>query len=186
MREEFLGTASAVYFWKKWTGRKRARRGSLSRATITETQRRSYRASVEFPVEYVIEGRDGARTAIANDLSAGGLRIVGDEDLPQDTVLQLRFTLPNDLISGVHVEKEIVTTGVDGPAKKKIMVPTDPFGEMTVRAKVIIAFLNLRRRAFAHGVQFIEIAERTQEEIQRFIHIWQLHVIRERAHLRGE
>jgi c-di-GMP-binding flagellar brake protein YcgR len=86
----------------------------------------------------------------------------------------------------VHVEKEIVQTTPRGKTKKKIMVPPEPFHEMTVRAKVVIAFFNLRRRKFAHGVQFVGIDERTQEEIQRFIHVWQIRQLRERAHWRGE
>ena len=155
------------------------------RATITETQRQSYRASFDFPVVYVVDGRAGTRTAIANDLSAGGLRLVGDEDFPIDTQLELRFTLPNELVNSVHVEKEIVVNGPGGKTKKKVMVPPEPFHQMAVSGKVVIAFFNLRRRRFAHGLQFVEIDERTQEEIQRFIHVWQLRQIRERAAMRG-
>ncbi len=65
------------------------------------------------------------------------------------------------------------------------MAPPEPFAEMRMRAKVVIAYFNVRRRKFAHGVQFTEVDERTQEEIQRFIHVWQLRVIRERAAMRG-
>jgi c-di-GMP-binding flagellar brake protein YcgR len=153
---------------------------------ITETQRASYRASVEFPVVYVVEGRAGARTATANDLSAGGLRILGDEDLADGTLVQLRFTLPEEMIHSVHVEKEIHVAGPHGRTKKKVMVPPDRFAEMSVRGRVMAPYLNVRRRKFAHGVQFVDIAEKTQEEIQRFIHVWQLKLIRERAHMRGE
>ena len=166
--------------------RKPAPRRPLVRATIAETQRQSYRASVEFPVVYAAEGRAGSRSALANDLSAGGLRLIGDEDFPNESVVELRFTLPNELIHSVQVEKEIIETTPRGKTKKKVMVPPEQFHEMLVRAKVVIAFLNLRRRKFAHGVQFIEIDERTQEEIQRFMHVWQLRQIRERAQKRGE
>ena len=179
-------SACSVFFWKKWTKRKPSPRKPLVRATITEQQRQSYRASVEFPVVYVAEGRAGSRNAVANDLSAGGLRLVGDEDFPNESMVELRFTLPNDMIHSVLVEKEIVETTARGKTKKKVMVPPEPFHEMLVRAKVVIAFLNVRRRKFAHGVQFVDIDERTQEEIQRFIHVWQIRLIRERAQLRGE
>lgn len=175
-----------MFFWQKWTGRKPVKRRPPVRATITETQRQSYRASVEFPVVYVVQGRDGSRTAVANDLSAGGLRLIGDEDLPNESVVELRFTLPNELIQSVHVEKEVFTTTPRGKTKKKVMVPPDPFRQMSVHAKSVIAFLNVRRRKFAHGVQFVDIDERTQEEIQRFIHVWQIRQLRERAHSRGE
>lgn len=175
-----------MFFWKKWTKRKAPPRKPLVRAHITEQQRQSYRASVEFPVVYTADGRTGTRTAVANDLSAGGLRLVGDEDFPDETMIELRFTLPNDMIHSVQVEKEIVETTARGKTKKKVMVPPEMFHEMVIRAKVVIAFLNVRRRKFAHGVQFVDIDERTQEEIQRFIHVWQIRLIRERAHMRGE
>jgi c-di-GMP-binding flagellar brake protein YcgR len=184
--EEFLESACSVFFWKKWMRRKPVKRRPLVRATITETQRQSYRASVEFPVVYAVAGRAGSRTARANDLSAGGLRLIGDEDLPNETVVELRFTLPNDLIQSVHVEKEIFQNSPHGKVKKKIMVPPDPFRPMEVHAKSVIAFFNLPRRKLAHGLQFVDIDERTQEEIQRFIHVWQIRQLRERAHSRGE
>jgi len=156
------------------------------RATITETQRASYRASVEFTVLYVVDGRAGTRGAVADGLSVNGLRVAGDEDLPEGTLLELRFTLPNDLIHSVHVEKDVPTVTPRGRETKKIMVPPEPFAEMRVRAKVLLAYFDVRRDTLSHSVQFVEIDERTQEEIQRFIHVWQLRVIRERAALRGE
>jgi c-di-GMP-binding flagellar brake protein YcgR len=170
-----------VFFWRKPKGPKRP-----VRATITEQQRRDFRASVEFPVLYVVAGRPGTRTAIANDLSAGGLRLVGDEDLADGALIDLCFTLPNDLIRGVQLEKEVVDLSRRGRMKKKIMVPPEPFREMSLRAKVVIAFLNVKRRKFAHGVQFVDIDERSKEEVQRFIHVWQIRLLRERAHMRGE
>lgn len=175
-----------MFFWKKRTKRKPMPGRPPVRATITETQRQSYRASFEFPVLYAADGRTGMRSALANDLSAGGLRLIGDEDFPDQSTIELRFTLPNELIKDVHVEKEIVQTTPRGKTKKKIMVPPEPFHEMTLRGKVVIAFFNTRRRRFAHGVQFVGIDERTQEEIQRFIHVWQIRQLRERAHWRGE
>jgi c-di-GMP-binding flagellar brake protein YcgR len=170
-----------VFFWKKAKAPKR-----LERATITERQRRDYRASVEFPVLYVVAGRPGTRTAIANDLSAGGLRLIGDEDLENGTTIDLRFTLPNELVRGVQLEKEVVEITARRRTKTKIMVPPEPFREMRLRAKVVIAFFNVKRRKFAHGVQFVDIDERSKEEVQRFIHVWQIRLLRERAHMRGE
>lgn len=175
-----------MFFWKKWTARKSARRKPLVRTRVSDEQRQAYRAPVEFPVVYVVEGRPGARTAIATDLSAASLRLIGDEDLGEETLVDLRFTLPNDLVHDVHVEKEIVETTARGRTQKKIMVPPEPFTEMTVRAKVVNASLRVRRRKLAHGLQFVDVIDQTTEEIQRFIHVWQIRQLRERAHLRGE
>lgn len=185
MSGEFLEFARSVFFWKAWTRRRQARK-PLVRATITERQRQTYRASVEFPVLYVVAGRPGARNALANDLSAGGLRIIGDEDFFDETTLQLRFTLPNELISSVTVEKEIVQTTPHGRTTRKIKVPPEPFREMSLNAKVVAAFWSLHRRRFSHGLRFVALDDETQEEIQRFIHVWQIRQLRERAHSRGE
>ncbi len=156
------------------------------RPKASDEQRQAYRAPVEFPVAYVVEGRAGARTAVATDLSAASLRLIGDEDLGEDTLIALRFTLPNHLVHDVHVEKEIVEMTTRGRTLKKVMVPPEPFAEMTLRARVVNAFLRVRRRKLAHGLQFIDLAEQTTEEIQRFIHVWQIRQLRERAQLRGE
>ena len=130
---------------------------------------------------YTVDGRAGTRGAAANDLSAGGLRLMGDEDLINGSVVNFRFTLPNELVKAVQVEKEIEEKTPFGVRKRKIMVPPAPFEPMTIRSKVVIAFLNVKRRKFAHGVQFMEIDDRSREEIQRFIHIWQIRQLRERA-----
>lgn len=153
---------------------------------MTEQKRQDYRASFEFPVLYVVEGRAGTRTAVANDLSAGGLRLVGDEDFPDNTIVDFRFTLPNEQIRGIEIEKVVEEFKRGVRTKKRVMVPVDPFHEMAIRGKTVITFLNLRRRKFAHGVQFVDLDEKTREEIQRFIHVWQIRMLRERALLRGE
>ena len=175
-----------MFFWKKWTARRSARRKPLVRVKVSDDQRQAYRAPVEFPVVYVVEGRPGPRTAVATDLSAASLRLVGDEDLGTQTLVDLRFTLPNHLVHDVHVEKEIVEATSRGRMQKKVMVPPEPFAEMTVHAKVVTAFLRVRRRKLAHGLQFVDLAEQTAEELQRFIHVWQIRQLRERAALRGE
>jgi hypothetical protein len=89
-------------------------------------------------------------------------------------------------VHDVLVEKEIVETTTRGRTQKKVMVPPEPFSEMTVRATVVNAWLRVRRRKLAHGLQFVDVAEQTAEEIQRFIHVWQIRQLRERAALRGE
>jgi hypothetical protein len=165
-----------VFFWKKWTRQKPAGRKPLVRTRASGEKRQAYRASVEFPVVYAVVGRAGSRTAIGTDLSAASLRLVGDEDLPENTLVDLRFTLPNDLVHDVHVEKEVVETTPRGRSQKKIMVPPEPFTELAVRGKVVNAFLRVRRRKLAHGLQFV----------QRFIHVWQIRELRARAALRGE
>jgi c-di-GMP-binding flagellar brake protein YcgR len=172
----FLEPEPGVFSFGKKPGRTR----------VVDQKRTAYRASVEFPVLYTVDGRAGTRGASANDLSAGGLRLMGDEDLINGSVVNFRFTLPNDMVRSVQVEKEIEEKTPFGTRKRKIMVPPAPFDAMVIRSKVVIAFLNVKRRKFAHGVQFLEIDDRSREEIQRFIHIWQIRQLRERAARDGD
>lgn len=155
-------------------------------APPSDEKRHAYRASFEFPVLYVVEGRPGTRTAVAEDLSAGGLRLIGDEDLPDETLVDFRFTLPNELVAAVELEREVVELKGGRRVTRRVMVPPEPFEEMAIRGKTVIASFNARRRTFAHGVQFLDVDERTREEIQRFIHVWQIRQLRERAQMRGE
>lgn len=143
-------------------------------------KRGSYRASVEFAVLYTVDGRTGSRAAQADDLSAGGLRLIGDEDLANGTEVLFRFTLPNERISSLRIEREIEEATPLGPRKKKIMVPPPAFKEMTIKGKIVIAFLNVRRRKFMQGIQFLGLDPRIGEEIQRFVHLAQLRELRDR------
>ncbi len=178
-----------MFFFSKKRKRRRApvpKPPARVRTPAADQQREAYRASFEFPVLYVLDGRSGPRGALATHLSASGMRLVGDEDILDGTLLELRFTLPERLIEGVQVEKEIEQITARGRLKKKIMVPPEPFREITLRAKTVIAFLDVHRGKLMHGLQFVDLDERTAEEIQRFVHVWQIKQLRERAQSRGE
>lgn len=146
-----------------------------------DQKRASYRATIEFPLVYVVDGRMGTRTATANDLSIGGLRLLGDEDLTKDTVIDFRFTLPNASVSGVYLEKEVTKRTAFGPQKKRVKVPPTPFEPMDMAGKIVIAFYNARTSRFAHGVRFLHVPQKIEDEIQRFIHLYQLKQLRDRA-----
>ena len=150
-----------------------------------DQKRNAYRASVEFPVLYTLEGREGTRAATANDLSNGGMRLMGDEDIINGSIIAVRFTLPNDLVKMVMVEKEIEVKSPLGNKKKRILVPPAVFDPCNVRCKVLIAFFNVKRRKFAHGIQFMDVDDKFRDEISRFNHLWQLRQLRERAERDG-
>ena len=56
-----------------------------------------------------------------------------------------------------------------------------PFEPFDIAGKIVIAFYNLRTQRFAHGVRFLHLPQKTEDEIQRFIHLYQLKQLRERA-----
>jgi c-di-GMP-binding flagellar brake protein YcgR len=144
-------------------------------------KRQSYRAAIEFPVVYVVDGRPGARTAGANDLSVGGLRLLGDEDFTRETIIDFRFTLPTLAVNDVYVEREVTQRSPLGAKTRRVLVPPTPFEPLTVSGKIVIAFYNARTQRFAHGVRFLSIPQRMEDEIQRFIHLYQLKALRARA-----
>jgi c-di-GMP-binding flagellar brake protein YcgR len=150
-------------------------------ANRANQKRQSYRATIEFPIVYIVDGREGTRSASANDLSVGGLRLLGDEDFTKETVIDFRFTLPTEEVANVFIEKEVTERTAFGERKKRTKIAPSPFEQLDIAGKIVIAFYNLDTKRFAHGVRFLNLAQRTEDEIQRFIHLYQLKQLRERA-----
>lgn len=136
---------------------------------------------VEFPVLYTLHGRTGRRHGIANDLSAGGLRLSTDEDLLKDSVLDLDFRLPDDFLSELSIEKEVFEQTPFGPRPTTVKAQPPPFEPMRMKAIVLSTFYMPATKQLAHGMKFVDIQQETKEELTRFIHLWQLHQIRLRA-----
>ncbi len=156
--------------------------GGETAASRANQKRQSYRASIEFPIVYVVDGREGTRTASANDLSVGGLRLLGDEDFTKETIIDFRFTLPFAAVANVHTEKEVTERAVGGGERtKRVKVPPTPFEPMEISGKIVIAFYNLRTQRFAHGVRFMHAPQKMEDEVQRFIHLYQLKQLRDRS-----
>lgn len=167
-----------VFFFKK----KKPGKARVTPAPSAQ-KRSAFRMPVEFDVSYSLEGRQGARSAKANDLSAGGLRLSCSEDLLNGSILALEFTLPDDFLAGMTVEKEVYEQSPFGLRPETIKSQPPGFAPMSVRGRVLASFLNVPTKRFTHGLAFFDIDERTQEELQRFIHLWQIHFLRTR---RGE
>lgn len=135
---------------------------------------------VQFDVLYALEGRPGRRYGRANDLSAGGLRLSSDEDLVSGSVLDLEFQLPDEFLAELQIEKEVVEQTPFGPRPEIVKVQPAPFATMRMKARVLSTFFDRASKTLAHGSMFVELDPSTQEELQRFVHLWQLNRIRER------
>jgi hypothetical protein len=144
-------------------------------------KRSSFRMPVEFDVLYTLHGRTGRRHGRANDLSAGGLRLSTDEDFLTDSVLDLDFRLPDDFLSELTIEKEVFEQTPFGPRPASVKTTPPPFEPMHVSAVVLSSFFAPATHLIAHGTKFLDLEQGTKEELQRFIHLWQLHQIRLRA-----
>ncbi len=146
-------------------------------------KRQTFRMPVAFDVRARLEGRPGRRHAMANDLSAGGLRLLCDEDFLLGSMLETDFRLPSDFLSEMSVEKEVYEQSPFGLRPETVKVQPPGFKPVRVRTKVMASFFDLDVKQFAHGLAFVGIDSQTQEELQRFIHLWQVHYLRVR---RGE
>lgn len=141
-------------------------------------KRTAFRMPVEFPVFYTLSGRRGRRSATANDLSAGGLRLIADEDFIKGSTLLLQFKVPDDFLANMTIDKEGYEDTPFGKRPKASKSHPPPFGEFKVNAKALVTFFDLRRRKFAFGIAFDHIDVSVTEELQRFIHLWQLNQLR--------
>lgn len=135
---------------------------------------------VEFDVFYAIAGRRGRRSARANDLSAGGLRLACDEDIVKGSILTLDFHLPDDFLEGMTVEKEVYEQSPFGLRPETVKVTPPGFAPMHIEGKVLVTFFDVAAKQFAHGMAFVDLDPKTEEELQRFIHLWQIHYLRTR------
>lgn len=161
-------------------GRKKSAKRLYNPAKLAEQKRTSYRMPVSFDVVYVLEGRVGRRGARADDLSSGGLRFSCDEDFLRGSLLSLEFRVPEDFLEGMTVEKEITEQTPFGPRIEKVRVQPPGFDPFKLTAKILSPFFDRSDRRFAYGTAFSEIEEAVREELQRFIHLWQLNFIRHR------
>jgi len=135
---------------------------------------------VEFDVQYTLDGRRGRRSAKANDLSAGGLRLSCDEDFLSGSILLLEFKLPDEFLANMTIEREVYEQSPFGLRPESIKSQPPGFAPMSLNAKVLATFFNVEQRKFAHGMAFVDLDNKTQEELQRFIHLWQLNYLRTR------
>ena len=136
---------------------------------------------VEFDVMYALDGRAGRRSGRANDLSAGGLRLSTDEDLFKGSILHIDFTLPDEFLAELTIEKEVFEQTPFGLRPESVKATPPPFEPMHVKAMVLSTFYMPGTKLLAHGTKFVELDDHTKEELTRFIHLWQLHQIRLRA-----
>jgi c-di-GMP-binding flagellar brake protein YcgR len=184
VRRDFLEAIDCMFFFghaKKAAPPKNPEPEPEPHPGYAAQKRGSYRARVAFPAYYGPSDRPGVRAASGDDLSAGGMRLVTDEDLPIGTICTIRLALPHERVESVLVEKTIDFASSFGPAKKKnVMVPPAPFNEITATGKILVTFFNVNVRRFVHGVQFTQLDEHASEEIRRFIHLWQLVTLRDR------
>lgn len=104
------------------------------------SQRRYFRAPVDFTVAIIIAEREPPIAGHAEELSGGGMRFTTEGEISAGQTVALRFTLPDD------------STGT------------------MMRGRVVFAFYDNSRKLYAHGLAFTQISESDQKKIVDHIH----------------
>jgi hypothetical protein len=131
----------------------------LTRATV--------RVTTQFAITYRTPKED-YRQAKAGDVSAGGLLMICNEALVEGEPVELKFTLPSDVLTAYPEETAMldVRKGTATPLRPD---QRRPFGEMTIGARVV-NHRPLGNRTYAYGLAFTCIDGFQHEEIARYTH----------------
>ena len=147
-----------------------SKQNSLELHSVRE--RGAYRVDRSFAVRYSVLGQRGSTPATALDVSRGGMRLVADRALRTDQDLEVRFTLPSDVLT-VLARREVTRSGsIFGREleMKEIKPPT--FEEMHCQVKLLTS--TQEKGKFIYSVTFVRPTDHFSEEIQRFVHASQL------------
>ena len=149
-------------------------------------QRQTYRSPVQIPVSYVIptDRRPHRRIGIARDISAGGMKLMVDRPFEPGTPIELRFTLPNKFLDTFAKEVKETEVSPFGERMRKVQKTVRPFEEIEQKATIVRATPDGIKHALA--IKFNEVDRRTEEEIARFNHYWQLYQVRRRKELEDD
>jgi hypothetical protein len=131
----------------------------LTRATV--------RVVTQFPIVYRTPKED-YRIAKAGDVSAGGMLMICSEALVEGEPVELRFTLPADVLA-VYPEETMVLDVKKGTAKPLRTDQRRAFQEMTIGARVV-NHRPLGNKMYAYGLAFTCIDGFQHEEIARYTH----------------
>jgi c-di-GMP-binding flagellar brake protein YcgR len=161
-------------------GKKKDQKGPVKAVIDPAQKRTSFRMPVTFDVFYTLDGREGRRKARATDLSSGGLRLATDEDFLRSSLLDLDFNLPEDFLPDMTIEKEVYEQTPFGLRPQMVHVQPPGFHTMRMRGHTLMVFFDRDTKKFSYGVKFANPPQEMQEELSRFIHLWQLHYLRTR------
>ncbi len=167
---------------------------------IAEMQRSaaSARVAARESAKYVAEGGKQRRTSVrtvfsvsvryrpvnrsaavgeAGDISAGGLRLMCSDSLAIGSDLEIRFTLPSNVLNVYPAPESRIEITPFG--QRRIHVPDNrrPFEELATRGRILSHYEPYQGRE-VYGVAFTDIDGYQREEIARFTHAVQLARIR--------
>ena len=148
-------------------------------ATTTAAQkRRAFRSAVHLPVTFIVQTdrRPRRRFGIMQDISSGGVRLTANRAFPAGTPVELRFTLPNEFLAAFAVDVIERESSPFGDRLRRVHKTVRDFEAMALQGTIIRTTPEAEK--FALAIRFTDIDRRTEEEIARFNHYWQLWQVR--------
>ena len=135
--------------------------------TTERLTRSTVRVVSQFPIIYRTP-KEEYRQARAGDVSAGGLLMISNEALVEGEPVELKFTLPSDVLAAYPEETAVldVRKGTITPVRPD---QRRPFAEMIIGARVV-NHRPLGNGAYAFGLAFTCIDGFQHEEIARYTH----------------
>ncbi|HZZ01038.1 MAG TPA: PilZ domain-containing protein [Candidatus Baltobacteraceae bacterium] len=175
-QRELLGREIAEMQRRAASARVAARESAKYVADGGKQRRTSVRTVFSVPVRYRPVNRS-ASVGEASDISAGGLRLMCPDSLAIGSDLEIRFTLPSNVLNVYPTPEgrlEITPFG-----QRRVHVPDNrrPFVEMAIRGRILARYEAQQGRE-CYGVAFTDIDGYQREEIARFTHAVQLARIR--------
>ena len=144
-------------------------------------ERSAYRVERLFPVRYSVIGLRGSDSATAVDTSIGGMRIAFDRKQQLDRELDLRFTLPADVLDVLTRREASRDASIFGRTVDVEEVKARPFSEMQVHAKLLPHMEEVNGK-YLYSVNFVRASNFVAEELQRFVHAAQLTELNKTRH----
>lgn len=131
------------------------------------------RVERKFPIGFVPYGARLPQPGIAHDISRGGMRIVVDRVLPEERSVELRFTLPSDVLDVLTRKEQSRNTSIFGREITVKEVKAKPFEEIRVHAKILPGWHEIKGM-YHYSVAFLRARPQVLEEVERFLHAAQL------------
>jgi c-di-GMP-binding flagellar brake protein YcgR len=112
--------------------------------------------------------KEDFRPAKAGNVSSGGLLMTCAEALVEGMPVELRFTLPSDVLK-VYPEETLAIDVRNATVKSSHSDPRRSFEEMVVGARVV-THQPVGNGTYRYGLAFTSIDGYQQEEIHRYTH----------------
>lgn len=141
-----------------------------------DQRRKDLRQSVSFPISF---RRPGSiwQNGFCADVSAGGIRLVCGDAIEDGSEIELRFTLPNEVLDVFPKGGERTEITPFGPRRVRVPDNRRPFDQIFARAQVVAKLASIEGRN-SFGVEFVNLDGYSREEIVRFNHALQLRRLR--------